>query len=262
LTVPEPRIAFACSDAPDARAAFDRLIARYGQAPTAEADVIVTLGGDGFLLETLHRAMEEVDANDPTPIYGMNRGSVGFLLNEYKEERLFERIAQAQKVTLHPLCMRVTHCDGTVEEALGINEVSLMRESRQSAKLRILIDGVERLPELVCDGALVATPAGSTAYNLSARGPILPLESNVLALTPISAFRPRRWHGAILPHNAVIEFECLEVDKRPVNAVADFTMVRDAVHVRVFETRARRLTLLFDPEAALAERIMKEQFQP
>lgn len=255
-----PRLSFAHSGAPEACAAYERLVDAYGQSAPEEADVIVTLGGDGFLLETLHKAMD-LDANDPPPVYGMNRGSVGFLLNEYKEERLLERIAQAQRVTLHPLCMRVTGNDGEVREALGINEVSLMRESRQSAKLRMLIDGVERLPELVCDGALVATPAGSTAYNLSAHGPILPLESNVLALTPISAFRPRRWRGAILPHDAVIEFEILETDKRPVNAVADFTMVRDVIHVRVYEMRSRSLTLLFDPEAALGERIMKEQFQ-
>jgi len=254
-------MSFVCSETEDARQAFERLVARYGQCRASDADVIVTLGGDGFLLETLHRAMD-LNAREPTPIYGMNRGSVGFLLNDYKEDGLPERIAQAQRVHLHPLCMRVVKADGSVEEALGINEVSLMRDTRQSAKLRIFVDGVERLAELVCDGALVATPAGSTAYNLSARGPILPLESNVLALTPISAFRPRRWHGAILPHTAEIGFEVLESEKRPVYAVADFTMVRDAVHVSICETRQNRLTLLFDPEAALSERIMKEQFAP
>lgn len=256
-----PRIAFASSSAHEAKAAHERLVERYGQVPFAEADVIVTLGGDGFLLETLHRALDLND-HDPLPVFGMNRGSVGFLLNEFKVDRLVERILRAQHVTLHPLCMSVVCRDGTEQKALGINEVSLLRESRQSAKLRILIDGVERLPELICDGVLVATPAGSTAYNLSAHGPILPLDAKLLALTPISAYRPRRWRGAILPHNATIAFEALEIAKRPVSAVADFTEVRDVARVEICELRDRRLTLLFDPEAALEERILKEQFEP
>lgn len=255
----DPRIALVHAETPEARAARDALARHVEMVPVDEADVVVTLGGDGFLLETLHKIMAMGDG-DPPPVFGLNRGSVGFLLNDFREEALIERIAAAQRVVLHPLCMAVTRLDGTEEIALGINEVSLMRESRQSAKLRIVVDGVERLPELVCDGALVATPAGSTAYNLSAHGPILPLQANVLALTPISAFRPRRWRGAILPHSAVIEFDVLEVEKRPVNAVADFTMVRDVAKVKVFETRERSLTLLFDPEAALDERILKEQF--
>lgn len=255
-----PRIAVLHAETPEARAANEALTRNIVPvSPEAAADVVVTLGGDGFLLETLHKLMA-IEDGDPPPVFGLNRGSVGFLLNDFREEGLIERLEAAQRVVLHPLCMAVTLADGTEEIALGINEVSLMRESRQSAKLRIVVDGVERVPELVCDGALVATPAGSTAYNLSAHGPILPLQANVLALTPISAFRPRRWRGAILPHSAVIEFEVLEAAKRPVSAVADFTMVRDVAKVRVFETRKRSLTLLFDPEAALDERILKEQF--
>jgi len=254
-----PRVALVHAETPEARAAGDALARRIDLVPVEEADVVVTLGGDGFLLETLHGILA-MGGDRSQSVFGLNRGSVGFLLNDFREGALIERIVAAQRVVLHPLCMAVTRRDGTEEIALGINEVSLMRESRQSAKLRITVDGVERLPELVCDGALVATPAGSTAYNYSAHGPILPLQANVLALTPISAFRPRRWRGAILPHSAVIEFEVLEVDKRPVSAVADFTEVRDAVMVKVFEMRERSLTLLFDPEAALEERILKEQF--
>ncbi|XEY19853.1 NAD kinase [Azospirillum sp. HJ39] len=263
-SLPSPdalRITFACADTEEARAARTRLVHRYGNAPAGEADVIVALGGDGFLLETLHRALGR-DRIRPTPVYGMNRGSVGFLLNAYREEDLAERIVAAQHVRLHPLRMLATRVNGERVEALGINEVSLLRETRQAAKLRITIDGVVRLPELICDGALVATPAGSTAYNLSAHGPIVPLNAGVLALTPISAFRPRRWRGALLPHAARITFDVMEESKRPVSAVADFTEVREVLRVEVQECREVGLTLLFDPELNFEERILKEQFAP
>lgn len=255
------RMAFVSAGTDEARSARNRLIHRYGQTPLDEAEVIVALGGDGFLLETMHAAIALRRAA-PVPVYGMNRGSVGFLLNAYDETDLAERIARAQRVILHPLKMRATRVTGEVVEALGINEVSLLRETRQAAKLRISVDGIERLPELICDGVLVATPAGSTAYNLSAHGPIIPLGSGVLALTPISAFRPRRWRGALLPHTAAIRIDILEHAKRPVSAVADSSEVRDVESVEVRETRDLAITLLFDPELNLEERILKEQFAP
>lgn len=255
------RIAFCCADTEEARRARTRLVHRYGNVPLEQADVVVALGGDGFMLETLHRALRQ-DEKNPPPVYGMNRGSVGFLLNIFREEDLPERLAGAQRVTLHPLRMVATRTNGQRIVALGINEVSLLRETRQAAKLRITVDGVVRLPELICDGALVATPAGSTAYNLSAHGPIVPLGAGVLALTPISAFRPRRWRGALLPHTAKITFDVLEEVKRPVSAVADSTEVREAICVDVQEARDVSLTLLFDPELNFEERILKEQFTP
>ncbi|WP_207476564.1 NAD kinase [Arenibaculum pallidiluteum] len=250
-------LAFAAADTPDAREAKQRLEARYGAGDPRLADVVVALGGDGFLLETLHATLGR-----PVAVYGMNRGSVGFLLNEYAEDGLPERVARARRVPLHPLRMRATKVSGELVQGLAINEVSLLRETRQAAKLRISIDGVVRLPELICDGCLLATPAGSTAYNLSAHGPIVPLRAGILALTPISAFRPRRWRGALLPHEARVSFEILEAPKRPVSAVADFTEVRDVVRVDVCEDRAVELTLLFDPDQSLEERILKEQFLP
>lgn len=240
---------------PEAADAHRDLVRRYGQTPIEAADVVVALGGDGFLIETLHDTLHR-----HVPVFGMNRGSVGFLLNEWSPEGLGERLARAQRVTLNPLRMVATRENGDRVEGLALNEVSLLRETRQSAKLRILVDGVVRLPELICDGALVATPAGSTAYNLSAHGPIVPLGANVLALTPISAFRPRRWRGALVPRAAEIVFEVLEAAKRPVSAVADFTEVRDAVRVTVREETAISLDLLFDPDQNLDERILKEQF--
>ncbi|MFM2044262.1 MAG: hypothetical protein RLY86_2838 [Pseudomonadota bacterium] len=249
-------MAFVAADSPEAQAARDRLCQRYQGVPVEGADVVVALGGDGFLLETLHRTLPL-----RRPVYGMNRGSVGFLLNEFGEDGLIDRVARAQRVTLHPLRMRARTVAG-VTEGLAFNEVSLLRETRQAAKLRIVVDGVVRLPELTCDGALVCTPAGSTAYNLSAHGPILPLGADILALTPISAFRPRRWRGALLPQGARIMFEVLEAGKRPVSAVADFTEVRDVSSVEVHEDRAVSSTLLFDPEMNLEERILKEQFAP
>jgi len=250
-------IAFVASEADAAREAAQALTKRYGSVAFEEADVIVALGGDGFMLEMLHRSLPR-----STPIYGMNRGSVGFLLNKFHEDALDERLDRAMTVVVHPLRMRTTRTDGTRMEALAINEVSLLRETRQTAKLRIRINGVVRLDELMCDGVLVATPAGSTAYNLSVHGPIIPLGANVLALTPISAFRPRRWRGALLPHDAVVGIDILESAKRPVSAVADFTEVRDVRDVEIREDRDVKATLLFDPDQDLAERMIKEQFMP
>ncbi|MFC7333257.1 NAD kinase [Rhodocista pekingensis] len=251
-----PALAFVAAETDDARSARDRLHARYRGVALEEADIVVALGGDGFLLETLHDTLSL-----RVPVYGMNRGSVGFLLNDFGEDGLSDRVCRAQRVALHPLRMRAMTAAGE-RSGLAFNEVSLLRETRQAAKLRISVDGVVRLPELTCDGALVSTPAGSTAYNLSAHGPILPLGAGILALTPISAFRPRRWRGALLPHDARITFEVMEGDKRPVSAVADFTEVRDVLRVEVYEDRSIASTLLFDPEMNLEERILKEQFQP
>lgn len=250
-------LAFVAADTPEGRAARERLSVRYAGVPPEEAGIIVALGGDGFLLETLHRYLFR-----SVPVYGMNRGSVGFLLNDYSEDGLTRRLMRAQRVVLHPLRMTATTANGEELEGLAFNEVSLLRETRQAAKLRISVDGRERMAELTCDGALVSTPAGSTAYNLSAHGPILPLGADILALTPISAFRPRRWRGALLPHTASIQFDVMEQSKRPVSAVADFTEVRDVTRVIIREDRKVASTLLFDPELALEERILKEQFAP
>ena len=249
------RIAFHAAATDVARAARARLVARYGEVPPEQAAAIVALGGDGGMLETQHRWL-----GHNIPVYGMNCGSVGFLMNEFREERLEERLAEAQAAVLHPLRMRASTEIGGTAEALAINEVSLLRETRQAAKVRILVDGKVRLPELICDGVLVATPAGSTAYNLSAHGPIVPLGANLMPLTPISAFRPRRWRGALLPGEAAVVFEILEAEKRPVAAVADYTEVRDVRRVEVREDRSIALTLLFDPDHGLSERIIAEQF--
>ncbi|WP_333586755.1 NAD kinase [Phenylobacterium sp.] len=249
------RVAFAASDRPEAQDALKALTKRYGQTPEDQAQVIVALGGDGFMLETLHRNM-----GAPKPIYGMNRGSVGFLMNEYSADDLLERINAAERAVIHPLSMVAVDARRRQHRALAINEVSLLRQTRQTAKLRISIDGKVRLNELSCDGALVATPAGSTAYNLSAHGPIIPLDAKVLALTPISAFRPRRWRGALLPHGARVSFEILEADKRPVSAVADNFEVRDVLEVHVAENRDISLVMLFDAGRSLEERVLAEQF--
>lgn len=251
------KVAFVAAESEQAQEALARLSARYGNADPESADVVVTLGGDGTMLETLHRQMHR-----EIPIFGMNLGSVGFLMNRYDEEDLMRRLADARPAVLHPLLMEARRADGELVTALAINEVSLLRQSHQSAKIRIFIDGTMRLEELLCDGVLVATPAGSTAYNLSAHGPIVPLGAPILALTPISAFRPRRWRGALLPHTAEVTFEVLEYDKRPVSAVADYTEVRDVAEVRVREDRSVSHTLLFDPDQSLGERILKEQFAP
>jgi NAD+ kinase len=250
-----PRLAFAASDRPEAQEALQRLQQRYGATPETEADVVVALGGDGFMLECLHRALP----ND-MPIYGMNCGSVGFLMNDFREDGLLERIRAAEKAIIHPLSMAAEDKAGRTWRALAINEVSLLRQRHQSAKLRILIDDKERIGELVCDGVLVATPAGSTAYNLSAHGPIIPLGAQVLALTPISAFRPRRWRGALLPHTAKVRIEAMEHDKRPVSAVADNYEVRDVVRVDICEDRSVSLCMLFDAGRSLEERVLSEQF--
>jgi NAD+ kinase len=250
-----PRLAFLASDRPEAMAARTALAARYGESSQAEADVLVALGGDGFMLETLRR-----DLDGRRPVYGMNRGSVGFLMNDYVEDGLLERIAAAEKAAIHPLVMAAQDAAGKRHEAIAINEVSLLRQTYQSAKLRILVDGRVRMAELICDGILLATPAGSTAYNLSAHGPIIPLSGQVLALTPISAFRPRRWRGALLSHKDRVTFEILEADKRPVSAVADNVEVRDVIQVDVAEDRSISFTLLFDAGRSLEERVLAEQF--
>ncbi len=255
---PEPfvtRLAFLASDRPEAIEAKARLTTRYGDVGKDEAQVIVALGGDGFMLEVLHEAKET-----HKPIYGMNRGSVGFLMNEYSEDALLERINAAERAVIHPLTMVAIDSKRRTHRAMAINEVSLLRQTRQTAKLRISIDGKVRLGELSCDGALVATPAGSTAYNLSAHGPIIPLDARVLALTPISAFRPRRWRGALLAHTARVSFEILEADKRPVSAVADNLEVRDVVEVHVAEDRDTAMHMLFDAGRSLEERVLAEQF--
>ena len=249
------RLAFLAADRPDASAAREALTRRYGEVPEAEADVVVALGGDGFMLETLHRALAS-----RRPVYGMNRGSVGFLMNTYDEAGLPERIESAEKAVIHPLVMKTLGAAGATHEALAINEVSLLRQTYQSAKLRISIDGKVRLPELLCDGAMVATPAGSTAYNLSVHGPIIPIDGRVLALTPISAFRPRNMRSVLLPHTAKVRFDVLEADKRPASAVADNYEVRDVLTVDVVEDRETRLHMLFDAGRSLEERVLAEQF--
>lgn len=249
------KIAIINSGTDEALAAQSLLEARYETVTTEDADVIVALGGDGFMLETLHGTLGRT-----APIFGMNRGTVGFLMNEYKDNGLAERVAAAEAITVHPLRMRAHTTDGGTFEAIAINEVSLLRQTRLAAKIRIHVDGKVRLDELVCDGLLAATPAGSTAYNLSANGPILPLESNLMALTPISAYRPRRWRGALLDHGSKLRFEILDPEHRPASATADQTEIRDVTDVYIEEDRSVSLNLLFDPEHNLAERILLEQF--
>ncbi|MBN8552506.1 MAG: NAD kinase [Caulobacterales bacterium] len=250
-----PRLAFVATERPDAVAARQALERRYGGVPSEAADVIVALGGDGFMLERLHAALEV-----QKPIFGMNMGSVGFLMNDFQEDGLVERIAQASPTVVHPLAMHAVTVAGEVRTGLAINEVSLLRQTRQSAKLSISVDDRVRMDELICDGILVATPAGSTAYNLSAHGPVVPLGSGILALTPISAFRPRRWRGALLPHTASVTFEILEADKRPVSAVADDVEIRNVARVGVSERRDLALTMLFDAHRSYEERVLAEQF--
>jgi NAD+ kinase len=249
------RVAFVASAADDAVAARAELVARYGDAPVSGADVVVALGGDGMMLQTLHDVM-----GLNLPIYGMNRGSVGFLMNEYRADELVERLHAAERTVIHPLTMRARDRDGRVHVAKAINEVQLWRQTFQAAKLRIEVDGTVRLPELACDGVLVATPTGSTAYNLSAHGPLLPLASPLLALTPISPFRPRRWRGALLPDRAAVAIDVLEFEKRPVAAVADNTEFRDVRRVEIALDRKTALTMLHDPGHGLDERILAEQF--
>jgi NAD+ kinase len=250
-----PRIAFVASPSVEAQQARTRLAEAYGDADPAQADIIVALGGDGLMLQTLHRFM-----NSGKPIYGMHRGTVGFLMNDFREDALVERLAEAQTTLIHPLLMRVRDAAGHRHEAHAINEVSLFRQSYQAARLRIMIDGKQRLAELVADGVMVATPAGSTAYNLSAQGPIIPINAPLLALTPISPFRPRRWRGALLPDTARVEIEVLEADKRPVAAVADHDEVRAVHHVEIVMDHKIAIPMLFDPGHSLDERILREQF--
>jgi NAD+ kinase len=250
-----PRIAFVASPIAEAQEARTRLAERYGDAAPEEADVIVALGGDGLMLQTLHRFM-----TSGKPIYGMHRGTVGFLMNDFREDRLPERLAEAETTQIHPLLMRATDAKGRHHEAHAINEVALFRQTHQAAHLRILIDGKERLAELVADGVMVATPAGSTAYNLSAQGPIIPIKAPLLALTPISPFRPRRWRGALLPGGAKVAIEVLDADKRPVAAVADHDEVRAVRSVEIGMDHAIAIPMLFDPGHSLDERILREQF--
>jgi len=249
------RIAFVASEAPDAGQARTQLVAQYGNVAPEDADIVVALGGDGFMLQTLHRFRDT-----GIPIYGMNRGSVGFLMNRFKIEDLPARIAAAQRVVIHPLMMEATDINGRTHRAPAINEVSLIRQSYQASKLRIAIDGKMRMEELICDGVLVATPAGSTAYNLSAQGPILPIGTPLLAITPISAFRPRRWRGALVPDRCRVDIAVLESEKRPVNATADHFQVLNVVAVRARLDPESSLIMLVDRDHSIEERILQEQF--
>lgn len=248
-------IAFTASDVPVAQAARDTLIARYGDTALDKADIIVALGGDGFMLQTLHGTQHLA-----APVYGMNRGTIGFLMNEYSEDDLVERLQAAEEAVINPLVMEATHLDGTSSRALALNEVALLRAGPQAAKLQITVDGRLRMPELVCDGALVATPAGSTAYNYSAHGPILPIGADVLTLTAMAAFRPRRWRGALLPKIAQVRFDVLEPAKRPVMADADGKSHRDVVRVDIRSDPDIEHCILFDPGHGLEERLISEQF--
>jgi NAD+ kinase len=255
IAAPSGRITFEAALSPVAQEAKQQLVAMYGDCPLDRAEIVVALGGDGAMLETIHRVLDR-----KIPVYGMNRGSVGFLMNTFSVDDLPGRLARAQEAVLHPLRMTAVDEAGTVHQALAFNEVSLLRQQRQASKIRVTIDGRVRLAELSCDGVLISTPAGSTAYNLSAHGPIVPLSANLLPLTPISSFRPRRWRGALLPSTAEVLFEVLESDKRPTAAVADFTEVRDVISVAVAEDRTVSVTVLFDPDQGLSERIIVEQF--
>ena len=248
-------IAFVAARQKQAQDALKALKERYESVPPTRADVIVVLGGDGFMLRTLHKYLHR-----NVPIFGMNRGSVGFMMNAYRETGLLRRLQRAEPIVLHPLRMIATDSRGKKHEALAINEVSLLRYTRLAAKLRISVDGQVRLEEMICDGALVSTAAGSTAYNLSAHGPIIPLGAELLALTPISAFRPRQWRGALLPAEAKVTFEVLDAKQRPVSAVADDMAVRNVRKVDVVEDRSVSPVLLFDPEHNLEDRILREQF--
>ncbi len=252
----QPNIAIIHSPAPEARAAAEELRARYDTVDVDEADVVVALGGDGLMLHTMHELL-----GTNKRIFGMNRGSLGFLMNEYRPDGLLQRIANAVETEIHPLRMHVLDKRGQEHEALAFNEVSLFRERHQAAKLKICVDGKVRMEELVCDGLIIATPAGSTAYNLSAHGPILPIDTPLLALTPISPFRPRRWRGAIIPDTAKVCVEVLEAEKRPVAAVADNREYRDVLRVDVWQEKDKAAHLLFDPERSLSEKVIAEQFR-
>jgi NAD+ kinase len=248
------KLAFTASARPEAQEALRRLRHTYGESGEAEADIIVALGGDGHMLDALRKRLK-----DKKPVYGMNRGTVGFLMNEYSEEGLPDRLQKASPIRIRPLVAKCETASGTVVER-AFNEVSLLRQTAQSAWLKIIVDGAVRLPELSCDGIMVATPAGSTAYNFSAHGPILPINSRLLALTPISAFRPRRWRGALLPHTAQVRIEVLDPERRSVSCAADNLETRDVVAVDIREDSGTALALLFDQGHALDERILREQF--
>jgi NAD+ kinase len=252
-----PPIAFVAAKTKEAEAARRMLARLYPHVSPGRAKVVVALGGDGFMLEALRGSIDRDVA-----VYGMNRGSVGFLMNEFRARGLVQRLERAERVKLRPLEMVAANVRGRERRALAINEVSLLRMTHQTASLRILVNGVKRLDNLVCDGVLIASPAGSTAYNLSAFGPIVPIGARLLALTPISPFRPRRWRGALLPASSTIEFRVLEPAKRPVAAVADSFEVRDVARVAVRESRRHSCTIMFDPEHNLEERILREQFMP
>jgi len=253
----KPQIGFMASNTAEANKALKNLNKIYGNTDLKAADIIVALGGDGFMLEALHKFLPEAK-----PVFGMHRGSVGFLMNEYNEDNLLERVSKAQKVDLNPLKMKTVNSKGEIHYALAINEVSLLRETRQAAKIQIYINEQCRLDELICDGILISTPAGSTAYNLSVDGPVLPVGANLLAITAISAFRPRRWRGAIVPNNSLIKLKIMEPNKRPISAVADRTEIREVVEVTIEEEKNKAITILFDPEHNLEERIIREQFMP
>jgi NAD+ kinase len=250
------RIGLAASPTPEAQTAAQALSDRYDFVPAADAELMVVLGGDGFMLQQLHKLLGR-----KVPVYGMNRGTIGFLMNDYTDEGLLERLGRAERFTLNPLKMEARTVSGERITSAAINEVSLLRETRQAAKIEISINGVMRMPVMIGDGVLVATPAGSTAYNLSAHGPIIPIDSDLLALTPISPFRPRRWRGALLPKPSVVAFRILEASKRPVSAVADQTEVRDVSHVKIYSDPLLSFDLLFDPGQTLADRMMIEQFE-
>ena len=248
-------LAFVSSGSPASEEALAELVERYGNSSVETSEAIVALGGDGFVLQCLHQYLDL-----GKPIYGMNRGTIGFLMNEYRLEGLPERIAAAHQEVLHPLRMRAETTDGSIHEALAFNEVSVLRTSRQSANLSILVDGQSQLEKLICDGVLVATPAGSTAYNLSVHGPVIPLGADLMALTAISAFRPRRWRGALLPHTASVTINNLDAEKRPISAAADQTEVEDVVSLTVSQASDEFVTMLFDDGHSLNERILREQF--
>lgn len=249
------KIAFMASRSESAQESLRVLEAAYGNCVPQDADVIVALGGDGFMLDALHSTL-----NIDCPVYGMNRGTVGFLMNEYSPDHMMDRLAEAEEAVIHPLRMKAHCADGTEFEALAINEVSLLRAGPQAAKLKISVDGRVRLPELVCDGALLSTPAGSTAYNYSAHGPILPIGAEILALTAMAAFRPRRWRGALLPMAAHVRFDVLEPEKRPVTASADSKDAKEILSVDIFSEPDHKHRILFDPGHGLEERLISEQF--
>jgi NAD+ kinase len=255
MSLKDPKICFFTADTAEAQSALKKLESAHKNVPFEEADVAVVLGGDGTMLETLHHVYKS-----GIPVYGMNCGSVGFLLNSHSPDNLTQRLQEAHKVDIYPLHLKAIDQNDNEYEAIAFNEVSLLRETRQAAKLRISVDGIERIPELVCDGILLSTPAGSTAYNLSASGPIIPLSGNVLALTPISAFRPRRWRGALLPSQLQVKIDIHNPEKRPVSATADSKEFRDVKSVEIYQSENDSCTLLFDPDNHLEERILKEQF--